>query len=88
VCNLGAAGEITTDQDAGKQLDDLEIGGRFDTAGPAVDGPEAYGATIYTIRIDMEGRGGKPDTFEWGAGRIHATPRHTGRCPSPATGRT
>jgi len=67
-------GEITTDQDAGKKLDDLEIGGDFETAGPAVDGPEGYGATIYTIVIDGAGSGEKPDTIAWGDGRIFDTP--------------
>ncbi|MBI1324214.1 hypothetical protein GC170_13670 [bacterium] len=67
-------GEITTDQDSGKKLDDLEIGGHFEIAGTAVDGPEAYGATIYTIVIDGEGSGDKPDTFAWGDGRIFETP--------------
>lgn len=69
-----AVGEITTDQDAAKKLDDLEIGGRFAHAGPGVDGPEAYGATIYTIVIDGEGKGDQPDTFAWGDGKIFETP--------------
>ena len=30
VCKLEAVGEITTDQDSGKKLDDLKIGGQFD----------------------------------------------------------
>jgi len=74
VCKLEAEGEITTDQDAGKKLDDFEIGGRFDTARPAVQGPEAYGATIYTVVIDGLGTDGKPDTFAWGDGKIFDTP--------------
>ncbi|MCX6889536.1 MAG: hypothetical protein NTU71_08940, partial [Verrucomicrobia bacterium] len=32
-CKLEKAGEITTDQDAGKKLDDLEIGGDYDLSG-------------------------------------------------------
>lgn len=74
-CKLESDGEITTDQDAGKKLDDLEIGGRFDTARPAAEGPEAYGATIYTIVIDGVGTDGKPDTFAWGDGKIFDTPQ-------------
>lgn len=74
VTQLEAEGEITTDQDAGKKLDDLEIGGRFDLARPAVEGPEAYGAVIYTIVIDGQGSDGRPDTFAWGDGRIFDTP--------------
>jgi hypothetical protein len=70
-----ADGEITTDQDAGKKLDDLEVGGRFDLSGPAGDGPEAYGATIYTVVIDSVGTDGGPDTFAWGDGTIFATPQ-------------
>jgi hypothetical protein len=73
-CKLEPDGEITTDQDAGKKLDDLEIGGRFDVTRPAVQGPEAYGATIYTIVIDGVGADGKPDTFAWGDGKIFDTP--------------
>lgn len=53
---LEAAPEITTDQDAGKKLDDLEVGGQFDQSRPS----------IYTVVIDSEGSDGKPDTFAWG----------------------
>lgn len=74
VTQLDVEGEITTDQDAGKKLDDLQIGGRFDLARPAVEGPEAYGSTIYTIVIDGIGTDGKPDTFAWGDGKIFDTP--------------
>lgn len=74
VCRVESDGEITTDQDAGKKLDDMEIGGVFDTSRPAVDGPESYGATIYTIMIDSSGSDGKPDTFAWGDGKIFDTP--------------
>ena len=74
VCKVEAEGEITTDQDAGKKLDDLQVGGLFDTSRPAVDGPESYGATIYTIVIDGAGPDGKPDTFAWGDGKIFDTP--------------
>ncbi len=71
---LAATGEITTDQDAGKKLDDLEIGGSFDLTRPAVDGPEAYGATIYSIITDGVGADGQPDTFAWGGGKLFETP--------------
>lgn len=74
VCKVEADGEITTDQDGGKKLDDLEIGGAFDTSRPAVDGPESYGATIYTILIDGVGADEKPDTFAWGDGKIFDAP--------------
>ena len=50
---LEATPEITTDPDAGKKLDDLEVGGEFDVSRPSV----------FTIRIDGEGQ---PDTFAWG----------------------
>lgn len=53
---LDATPEITTDQDAGKKLDDLEVGGEFDLERPS----------IFTIRIDGEGKDGQPDTFAWG----------------------
>jgi len=74
VCKLEAEGEITTDQDSAKRLDDLEIGGTFDTSQPGVDGPESYGAKIYTIIIDGIGSDGKPDTFAWGDGKLFETP--------------
>ena len=70
-----AVGEITTDQDASKKLDDLEIGGTFNLAQPTVEGPESYGNTIYTIVIDGVGENGEPDTFAWGDGAIFDTPR-------------
>ena len=53
---LEAVPEITTDQDAGKKLDDLEVGGAFDRSKPC----------IFTIRIDAEGGAGGADTFAWG----------------------
>lgn len=53
---LEATPEITTDQDAGKKLDDLEVGGAFDLSQPS----------IYTIRIDSVGGDGRPDAFAWG----------------------
>ncbi|HEX5103451.1 MAG TPA: hypothetical protein VFV87_06550 [Pirellulaceae bacterium] len=74
VTKLEAEGEITTDQDAAKMLDDLEIGGQFDLSRPAADGPELYGNTIYTIVIDGEGVGGQSDTFAWGDGKLFDTP--------------
>lgn len=72
-CKREKTGEITTDQDASKKLDDLEIGGDFDLGAPSADGPELYGATIYTIVIDGEGTDGQPDTFAWGDGRLFDT---------------
>lgn len=74
VCKLEAAGEITTDQDAAKKLDDLKIGGRFDLSQPSVDGPETYGNTIYIVIIDGEGKDGQPDTFSWGDGNLFEVP--------------
>ncbi len=56
ICKLEKAGEITTDQDAGKKLDDLEIGGDYDLSG----------TREFTIITDSEGKDGKPDTFAWG----------------------
>ena len=74
VCLKENSGEITTDQDAGKKLDDMEIGGAFDLKGPVYVGPELYGATVYTLRIDSEGTGGNPDTFSWGDSQLGASP--------------
>jgi len=53
---LQAAPEITTDQDAGKKLDDLAVAGEFDLSRPS----------IFTIVTDAEGHDGKADTFAWG----------------------
>lgn len=74
-CQLEPEGEITTDQDGGKRLDDLQVGGRFDLTRPERDGPEAYGNRIYTIVIDGEGRDGQSDTFAWGDGALFETPQ-------------
>ncbi|MEZ6133876.1 MAG: hypothetical protein R3C53_03090 [Pirellulaceae bacterium] len=56
--------EITTDQDAGKKLDDLSIGGTYSSSTPL----------IYTIIIDSVGQDGRADTFAWGDGKIFDTP--------------
>lgn len=72
-CRREKVGEITTDQDAGKKLDDLEIGGDFDLSPDAAEGTEGaelYGATVYSIQIDGTGEDGRPDTFAWGDGRL------------------
>lgn len=53
---LEATPEITTDQDAGKKLDDLQAGGEFDLISPS----------IFTIVTDGEGIDGQADTFAWG----------------------
>jgi hypothetical protein len=74
VCQLEKQGEITTDQDASKKLDDLEIGGDFDLTAPSRVGRELYGATVFTLVIDGVGTDGQPDTFAWGLGQLHETP--------------
>ena len=53
--------EITIDHGAPKRLDDFSVGGAYDLG---------LGQTIFTIRIDGEGSGDRPDTFEWGAGQV------------------
>lgn len=73
VCQREAVGEITTDQDAAKKLDDLEIGGAFDLRKEKVDGPELYGNTIYTLVV-TGGKDGAPDTLAWGDGKLFDTP--------------
>ncbi len=57
-------GEITTDQDSGKKLDDLEIGGAHDLSAPAIEGLEIYGSNIHSIQIDGEGKDGSADSFQ------------------------
>jgi hypothetical protein len=74
VCQLEKDGEITTDQDAGKKLDDLEIGGEFDLKKSAVEGSELFGSTVYTILVDGVGQDGKSDTFSWGDGKLFDVP--------------
>lgn len=69
-CDQEPTGEITTDQDAGKKLDDLELGGEFDLKRPVTPGSELYDATVYSIRIDGVGPDGQPDSFEWGDGKL------------------
>lgn len=73
-CLRERQGEITTDQDSGKKLDDLEIGGEHDLSTPLDEGPELYGATVYTLLIDSEGINGQPDTFAWGDEKLFTTP--------------
>ena len=51
--------EITTDHGALKSIDDFAVGGDYDLA---------LGPTVFTIRIDSQGSGSKPDTFTWGSG--------------------
>ncbi len=75
ICQRQPEGEITTDQDSGKKLDDLEIGGAHDGKATQQEGDELYGASIYSIRIDGEGRDGKPDSFEWGDGKLFQFPQ-------------
>ena len=74
-CQREQTGEITTDQDAGKKLDDLEIGGEFDLSATPQQGPELYGTTVFTVVIDGTGADGQPDTFAWGDGKLFATPQ-------------
>ncbi len=53
--------EITIDHGAPKRLNDFSVGGAYDFG---------LGQTFFTIRIDGEGSGDSPDTFEWGAGQV------------------
>jgi hypothetical protein len=64
--------EITTDHGAPKKLDDLVVGGEYDLslADNAHSNEVSPGVTIYTIVIDGEGAGDRPDTFSWGVGKI------------------
>ena len=57
--------EITIDHGAPKRLNDFSVGGAYDLG---------LGQTIFTIRIDGEGSGDRPDTFEWGAGQVRNLP--------------
>ena len=71
---LEADPEVTTDQDAGKKLDDLEVGGAFDLFKPC----------IFTIRIDSTGGDGDADTFAWGLFESADNPQGSARLgPSP-----
>ena len=74
-CRPGITGEITTDQDArdGK-LDDFQAGGQFDGGRRSIEGPELYGATVYTVIIEKQGEGTTADTFRWGDGKLFETP--------------
>ncbi len=73
--HLEAEPEITTDQDAGKKLDDLEVGGSFDLVTPC----------IFTIKIDSEGTAGAPDTFAWGVFESADNPQGTAKLPPSAS---
>lgn len=63
---LESTPEITIDHGAPKRLNDLEVGGEFDLA---------TGPIIFRVRIDGEGRDGRPDTFEWSAGDVWSASR-------------
>jgi hypothetical protein len=67
--------EITTDQDAGKKLDDLEVGGAFDRFKPC----------IFTVRIDSEGSDGAADTFAWGLFESADNPQGSARLGASTT---
>jgi hypothetical protein len=73
VCQKESAGEITTDQDSGKKIDDLEIGGAYDMKKNKVEGSELFGSTVYTV-IVTGGKNGAPDTIAWGDGKLFDTP--------------
>ena len=73
VCRKESIGEITTDQDSGKKIDDLEVGGVFDLKKNQVDGSELFGSTVYTI-IVTGGKNGTTDTLAWGDGKLFDTP--------------
>ena len=73
VCHKESVGEITTDQDSGKKIDDLEIGGAYDMKKGKVDGSELFGSTVYTV-IVTGGKNGAPDTIAWGDGKLFETP--------------
>ena len=73
VCHKEGVGEITTDQDSGKKIDDLEIGGAYDLKKGKVDGSELFGSTVYTV-IVTGGKNGAPDTIAWGDGKLFETP--------------
>ena len=66
---LEATPEITTDQDAGKKLDDMEVGGAFDLTS----------SSIFTIVTDSEGPEGQTDTFAWGVFHNVENPEGSGR---------
>ena len=73
VCHKESVGEITTDQDSGKKIDDLEIGGAYDMKKNKVEGSELFGSTVYTV-IVTGGKNGGPDTIAWGDGKLFETP--------------
>lgn len=70
---LEAVPEITTDQDAGKKLDDLAVGGTFDLSKPC----------IFTIKIDTDD--GDADTFAWGVFESADNPQGSARLKQTAT---
>ena len=73
-CKLEKAGEITTDQDAGKKLDDFEVGGDYDLSAPRE----------FTVITDTEGKDGSPTPFP---GATDLARRRTSTSRSRGTGR-
>jgi hypothetical protein len=73
VCRKESVGEITTDQDSGKKLDDLEIGGADDMQKGKVEGSgtlRQHG--LHDHRHGRQER--RPDTIAWGDGKLFETP--------------
>ncbi len=85
VCRVEPEGEITTDQDAGKKLDDLEIGGVFDTSRPAVDGRSRMGQRFTRSRLTAADWTGSPIRLRGVTAR--SSTRRTSKSQSRATGR-
>jgi hypothetical protein len=73
-CQMEPEGEITTDQDGRKKLDDLEIGGSLDLKSIMPEDRQQFGALVFTIVIDGVGKDGAPDTFRWGDRKLFETP--------------
>ena len=65
VCRKESIGEITTDQDSGKKIDDLEVGGVFDLKKNQVDGSELFGSTVYTIIVTGGKTGGPEENADY-----------------------
>lgn len=59
--------ELTIDHGAPKRLDDFHAGGHYDGS---------VGQAYFVVKIDGEGSGGSPDTFEWGLGDFHNPTHH------------
>ncbi|MBI1355498.1 MAG: hypothetical protein GC160_14225 [Acidobacteria bacterium] len=69
--------ELSIDHGSVKTIDDFSVRGRYD---------KGLGPVIFTVRIDGEGKAGRPDTFSWVTGWGPGATTGTPHAKVPVTG--